>query len=287
MSSIERAMEHGGQQVQAKPQPKINEPPASPAVPPASPNVDFPDEVCHLNLEFLERQGYLTPKLARSQLAEEYRMIKRPLLINAFGRGAAPVERGNLIMVTSALPGEGKTFTSMNLAMSMAMERDNTVLLVDSDVVKPTLTRMLGLDSRQGLIDALLDPQMDLADIIVKPDLPNLRILPAGRTHAHSTELLASTQMRNMATELAERYPDRVVIFDAPPLLATSEASVVARLAGQIMVVVEEGRTPQQAVLDALAQLDNQKVIGMILNKDRRILSNDYYGGYYGSYGQQ
>jgi exopolysaccharide/PEP-CTERM locus tyrosine autokinase len=252
----------------------------------------FPREVAganpahDLDFQLLETEGFLTPNATRGRAAEEYRMIKRPLLTNAFGKSAAPAEFANLILVTSALQGEGKTYTTFNLAMSIAMEKDTTVLLVDSDVIKPSLTRLLGLEDNAGLIDVLLEPDLELADVIVSTNVPKLRVLPAGRTHVHSTELLASEQMRRMVSELSQRYPDRVVLFDAPPLLATSEASVLAQLMGQIQLVVEAGKTPLSAVKDAVSQLDESKIIGMILNKSGQAFgSGYYYGGYYGSYG--
>lgn len=243
--------------------------------------------VCYLNFESLRSRGYLTPQSAQSQLAEEMRLLKRPLLRNAFGKGAVPVRHGNLLSVTSALPGEGKTFTTLNLAMSMAMELDTTVLMVDADVVKPSLTRLLGLEEDPGLIDVLLHPELDIGSVIVPTDMAKLRVIPAGRRHAHSTELLASEQMERIAIELSERYPDRIVVFDAPPLLVTSQAGVLSQLAGQILVVVEAGRTPQSAIKEAVAHLDKDKVIGMVLNKGRRAFGTEYYyGGYYGSYGE-
>jgi protein-tyrosine kinase len=242
--------------------------------------------VCSLNMKRLEDQGYLTPEALRSRTAEEYRMIKRPLLMNALGKGVVPVDRGNMIMVTSALPGEGKTFNTLNLAMSMAMERDSTVLLVDADVVKPSLSRLLGLETRPGLTDVLVDPQLDLSDVIVATDLPKLRVIPAGRTQSHSTELLASDQMQRIADELSRRYPDRIILLDTPPLLVTSQASVLTHLVGQIMLVVEAGRTPHSAVTEAVSLLDPSKVIGLALNKGGRSLSRDYYGGYYGYYAE-
>lgn len=242
--------------------------------------------VWHLNLKRLEQHGYLTPDALRSKTAEEYRMIKRPLLMNALGKGAAPVDRGNMIMVTSSLPGEGKTFNALNLAMSMAMERDSTVLLIDADVVKPALSRILGLESRPGLTDVLVDPQLDLGDIIISTDLPKLKVIPAGRSHSHSTELLASDQMQRIANELSARYPDRIIVLDTPPLLVTSQASVLTHLVGQILMVVEAGKTPDSAVREAVSLLDSSKVIGMALNKSRGSLSGEYYGGYYGYYGQ-
>lgn len=241
--------------------------------------------VHNLMIGELSRLGFLTPATERGKFSEEYRTLKRPLLKNAFGKGAVPVERGNLIMVVSALPGEGKTFTSLNLAMSMAMERDTSVLLVDADVVKPTLTKLLGLDNRPGLIDILLDTQLNLSDVIVRTNVPKLNLLPSGRMHQNSTELLASDEMERIASELAHRYADRVIVFDAPPLLATTEAPVLCQLAGQILMVVEAGKTPQHIITEAVSRIDDTKIVGMLLNKGRKFL-NQEYGGDYGYYGQ-
>ncbi len=241
--------------------------------------------VCHLDLAELENQGFLTPAIARSKVAEEYRLLKRPLLMNAQGKGVSTDDLTNLIMVASSLPGEGKTFTTLNLALSIAMERDTTVLVVDSDVVKPSLTRLLGLQNEPGLIDILLEENLGLNDVIINTDMPKLSVMPAGKMHAHSTELLASGKMQRVANELSSRYPDRIVLFDAPPLMATTEAVVLAQTMGQILMVVEAGKTPQHIIQDAISRLDDSKIIGMLLNKSRGSFSDDYYGSYYG-YGQ-
>jgi protein-tyrosine kinase len=244
--------------------------------------------ICKLDFRELQLKGYLTPDIAGRKIADEYRAIKRPLLANALGKSVEKIDNGNMIMVVSALPAEGKTYTSFNLAMSIAMEKNNTVLLVDGDIIKPSLTSMLGLNDLPGLTDLLLDQKITLADIIVKTSMPKLTVIPAGSAHMHSTELLASLEMERIAHELAKRYPDRIVVFDAPPILVTTEAPVLTRLAGQILVVVEAGRTEQNLVKEALAQLDSTKVIGMVLNKSRGKLGESRYGsgyGYYGSYG--
>jgi len=237
-----------------------------------------------LDLARLERMGFLVPESSRGQLTEEIRHIKRPLLINAFRSGDTG-QSSNLIMVTSARPGEGKTFTAVNLAMSIAKERDKTVLLVDADVARPSVYRVLGLQPKlPGLVEYLMDDSQALSDILLKTNVPNLRVLPAGRSHIHSTELLASDAMRQLATEMSQRYPDRIIIIDSPPLLATSEAAVLASLVGQIVVIVESEKTSKQEVNDALGLLDQSKMIGLVLNKTRPILTSDYYG-YYGGYG--
>jgi len=247
---------------------------------------------CHIDLERLERQGFVTPMTDRRASVKELQLLKRPLLKNAFGQGAAVVENGNLVMMTSALPGEGKTFLALNLAMRSALERDLTVLLIDSDVLKPALSNLLGLETESGLTDLLLDTNLQVSDVIKSTNIDKLRVIPAGRRYVHSAELLASEEMHRLAGELSERYPNRIVLFDAPPQLATAEAGVLAQWVGQILVVVEEGRTPQRAVKDAISHLDNQKVIGMVLNKSRGAYAHGHYGygygyGYGDGYGEQ
>jgi exopolysaccharide/PEP-CTERM locus tyrosine autokinase len=224
----------------------------------------------------------LTPDAVRSRLAEEYRLIKRPLLMNAFGKGASVVEHPNLIMITSALPGEGKTFSSINLAMSIAAELDHTVVLVDADVARPAVARVLGIEPEPGLIDVLVDEKLDLSDVLIKTDVEKLSVIPSGHHHPQSTELLASEHMRRITTELSQRYSDRIVIFDSPPLLVTSEASVLANLMGQVVLVVESEHTPQSAVKDALGLLHGPEILGFILNKSIR---GTFGGDYYYTYG--
>jgi exopolysaccharide/PEP-CTERM locus tyrosine autokinase len=236
----------------------------------------------HLDFAGLRRIGYLTPDAVESRLAEELRILKRPVLLNAFGKTPVPIDRSNLIVVTSALPNEGKTFTSINLAMSIAQERDSTVLLIDGDLIERSITRFFGLTEVEGLTDVLLNYEKDLSLVIGRTNVPKLRIIPAGRGHPEATELLASEQMERIANELSARYPDRVVIFDAPPLLATSQAVVLTKLVGQILVVVEEGRTTQPILQEALDLLDPDKVVGMALNKCRSARAWSHYGGYYG-----
>ena len=231
----------------------------------------------------LRAQGYLTPGHERTRVAEEFRIIKRPLLENAFGKSAAMVEHGNLIMVTSAIPGEGKTYTAMNLAMSIAMEMDKTVLLIDADAGRARLHDLLGTPLGPGLMDLLIDESLDVGDVMLRTNIPKLRVMPVGQLHSHSTELLASDNMHRLVRELETRYSDRVIIFDSPPILATSDAVVLSGLAGQLVFVVEAGHTPQGHVKDALGLLDSTKPVGLVLNKVRKSAGSSYYG--YGSYG--
>ncbi len=235
-----------------------------------------------LNLARLAEQGMLTHDGGRSSVAEDFRIIKRPLLRQARASGAEAVRHGNLIVVTSAMPGEGKTYCAVNLAMSIAMEMDITVLLVDADVARPSVLKVLGLPPEPGLMDVLLDPQLAMADVILKTNVANLSILPAGRSNKHATELLASRAMSRLLAEIASRYADRVVVFDSPPLLITSEAHALVGQMGQVVMVVEAETTTQHAVKEALRQIDSCEHIHLIYNKTKSFPGNDYYG--YGHY---
>jgi receptor protein-tyrosine kinase len=251
------------------------------------PAVDAALAYQELDFERLKGMGLITPDTERGQVAEEFRLIKRPLIANAFGIGGPKVKDGNLIMVTSSLPGEGKSFCSMNLAISLAMELDRTVLLVDADVARPRVPEYLRIKTDLGLLDLLRDDRLRMSDVLIKTNIPNLAILPAGRTYRRATELLASEHMTRLVAEIGTRYADRIVIFDSPPLLATSESSVLATHMGQIVMVVEAERTTESTVRDALAQLEGCEVIGMLLNKATALpgQSGGYY--YYGYYGGQ
>jgi protein-tyrosine kinase len=241
-----------------------------------------------LDLSRLRDAGLVDPKSNKTnRTTEEFRRIKRPLLMHVRGEGATVVDNANMIMVTSALPGEGKTFTSINLAMSIAMEMDKTVLLIDADVAKPDVTARLGVEAEKGLIDVLLDDGLTLPDVLLRTDIPKLTLLPSGSRHVHSTELLASERMRQLTLELSNRYSDRIVIFDSPPLLLTSEARVLAGLMGQVVLVTEESRTPQHAVKEAAGMLDDNEIVGIVMNKGSHRKDSDGYGGYgYYPYGR-
>lgn len=240
------------------------EPAPAPAAKPATRRVE-------LDLVRMREQGMVTAAGGRTNLLEEFRIIKRPLLKRAFAERKPNANPSNLIMVTSSLPGEGKTYSSINLAMSIAMELDHTVLLVDADVARPSVMRTLGLPAQRGLMDLLLDNSLDLSDVLLRTNVDTLAILPAGTSTPRATELLASSAMANMLHELANRYPDRVIIFDSPPLLLTSESRELASHMGQIVVVVEAQTTTQHAVKEALSRLEGFDNVNLIYNKTRDI----------------
>jgi len=228
----------------------------------------------------LKARGFVTPDAPTTQIAEEFRVIKRPIIRNALGQGGPQVRHGNLIMVTSALPGEGKTFTSLNLALSIATEIDSRVLLVDGDVAHPSIPESLGIPHGPGLLDLLTTDKLDFADAMIKTNVDKLSVLPAGTRHRRSTELLASEQMLSLLREIASRYPDRIVIFDSPPLLATTEARVLAANMGQIVMVVAADATSQHAVNQALTTVEGCEIVMMVLNKASRTDVGAYYGYY-------
>jgi len=236
-----------------------------------------------IDLVALAAAGYITPEAQRSQIADEFRVLKRPVIKNAHGGAGSTVERGNCVMVTSALPSEGKSFVALNLALSIASEVDSTVLLVDADVANPNLMKRMNLPAAKGLLDLLTKGTTDPADVMLRTNVEKLSLLPAGAAHRRATEMLASTAMAELVQQMSTRYPDRILVFDSPPLLATTEARVLASHMGQIVMVVEADVTTQGAVLKALETIENCPVVLMVLNKAPRTEVGGYYG--YGAYG--
>ena len=237
-----------------------------------------------IDLAALAAAGYITPEAQRSQIADEFRVLKRPIITNAQGDAGSTVERGNRVMVTSALPSEGKSFVALNLALSIASEVDSTVLLVDADVANPNLLKRMNLPAAKGLLDLLTNDDSDPADVILKTNVEKLSLLPAGTAHRRATEMLASTAMAELVKQMSMRYPDRILVFDSPPLLATTEARVLASHMGQIIMVVEADVTSQGAAQKALETIESCPVVLMVLNKALRTDVGGYYGyGFYGA----
>ncbi len=237
-----------------------------------------------IDAEALRTRGYLPEEARARQFADHYRRIKRPLIDKALSGVAASAE-SRVMMITSALPGDGKTFTSINLALSMALERDISVLLVDCDVVKGHISEIFGLKQDRGLVDALIDETLDIESLVVGTNQRGLSILPAGTRTEETTELLSSNRMRQLIATLGSRVPRRLLLLDSPPLLITNEGRALTKLAGQVVLVVRAGHTPRQAVTDAIALFDSSQAGGIILNEVKMARSEGYgyYG--YGSYG--
>ncbi|GHF99412.1 XrtA-associated tyrosine autokinase [Thalassotalea marina] len=291
MSSIERAL---AKKKDSKPNDKKqseevkNSADSAAEQQPSSQNVDATyteNKVLHIDKASLNDKGYLIDTGSRKSIKDEFRQIKRKLLNNAFGSASKMLNHPNLIMISSAKPNEGKTFVSINLALSIALEQDKTVLLVDADVLRPSVNRELGVEQSEGLIEYLLEDDKPLSDVMFNTNIDKLKIIPAGHPHHLSNELLASEKMAVLANELANRYPDRVVIFDCPPLVGVTETLVLANLMGQALVVVEESKTSIASIKEATESLNEELAVGIVLNKAIRS-HKDLYGYYGYGYGE-
>ncbi|MDP5148799.1 XrtA-associated tyrosine autokinase [Rheinheimera baltica] len=236
-----------------------------------------------LDLEDLEQRHFVSLSSKRRAINEEFSVIKRKLINNAFGQLSSSLKHPNLILVSSSRPGEGKTFTSVNLALSIALEQDKTVLLVDADVLRPQVAKTLGFESGIGLTDYLSSDDIDVQDIILSTNVERLKIIPAGRAHHLSTELLASKKMAELVDEFASRYKDRIVLFDAPPLLGVNETAVVAMMCGQALIVLEENKSKLAEIEQSIALIPPEIAVGFVINKAHRTQVGEYgYGYYYG-----
>lgn len=232
-----------------------------------------------LPLAALGKAGFITPSTPKSKITEEYRRIKRPLLKRLAHSSDNGEASRNVIAVTSAMSGEGKTFSAINLAMSLAREKDRTVLLIDADVLKRTAGELFGVSSNDsGLLDLLDNDAVELSDVILKTNVERLHFLSAGRKHAHASELLSSDKMSRLIADVSSRFEDRIIIVDCPPIMQTNEAAILVDHAGQIVFVVAEEQTSQGMVIQALQLIGNEKKVGILLNKSTTRLGHyDHY----------
>ena len=222
------------------------------------------------------------PEDASVDIRKHFQAIKRPLLTNALDPGLG-IDRANMVVVTSPLPDAGKTFISVNLAMSLGLERDKGAILVDGDVAHRQLSRSLGLGEAPGLMDLIVDHTLEIRDVILETRVQGVRILPAGLPQADATELLASRRMGEICTRLASEFSQEIVVWDSPPMLITNEAAVLAAQVGQVLVVVEAGVTSRAAVHDTLQLIDRVKgdrAVNMVLNKTTQSVVESQYGDY-------
>lgn len=236
----------------------------------------------HLDVHALRAAGMLPQPQGELALRNQFRRLKWPLRDTLRQRAQAGEWNANLIMIASAVPGEGKTFTSLNLAMSLAREQDCRVVLVDADVAKGHLTSLMGLSERPGLLELLSNTSLQLKDVLVATDVERLTILPAHTYRGNAPELFASKRMEHLMAELAGMGSDLVVIFDSSPVLSTNEAQVLGRLMSQILMVVRADSTDRNAVLDAIELLERPK-LSFILNQCQVVLGDDYYNSSYGN----
>lgn len=241
------------------------------------------DDTARIDRGMLAVNGMIVPGAPVGPLAEEFRLIKRQLLTSStrIAESDSP-DKARMILVCSARPGDGKTFCAVNLALSIAAERDTEVLLVDADVAKPDVVRQLGLTDGPGLLDALGDLRVDVEDFVIQTDVPHLSILPAGTKTTMDTELLASARTKTVIARLLEANPRRVIIFDSPPALAASPAAVLAMRVGQVMLVVRADRTPESELRAAVNLLDGCEHIQLVLNAVSFVQGGARFGSYYG-----
>ena len=239
------------------------------------------DRILSIDVPRLRSAGVIGPEDEERRIAEEYRLIKRPLLKAIMQADAGKL--GNVVVVTSAVPGEGKTFTSINLALSLAVERDLQVVVIDGDVAKRDITHLFGLDEEPGLLDAAGASGIGLEQAIFPTDVASLYVMPAGNQQLEATEILASERTASLLAELAAE-PRRIVLIDSPPLLATTEAGVLVSLAGQVVLVVKASETPQNVVTSAIETIAEDKPVSLVLNQVLSVPER-HYGYYYGGYG--
>ncbi len=256
--------------------------PRDPAVPPVIECEPEPGQPEAGDFHRLERDGTIDWSASRTPIMEEIRLIKRRLLSHVLEPGHVDSGVSRLIMITSARPGEGKTFSSTNLALSIALEEDRNVVLVDADIHRQALRRSLGIGQTRGFVDVLADPTFALTDVMLRTDIPRLTILPAGTVDERAPELLAGSRMRGLMESLSGRFPDRVIIFDASPCLVSSDAAALASHVGQTVLIVEANRTQQHEVSAALHLLSPCPDISLVLNKARQGGPTSYGG--YGAY---
>ena len=244
------------------------------------------DDTARIDRGMLAGNGMIVPGAPVGPLAEEFRLIKRQLLIASarIAESDSP-DKARMILVCSARPEDGKTFCAINLALSIAAERDTEVLLVDADVAKPEIVKQLGLIDGPGLLDALGDSRIDVEDMVIHTDVPHLSILPAGTKTAMDTELLASARTKVVIARLLAANPRRILIIDSPPALAASAASVLAMRVGQVMLVVRADRTPESELRAAVNILDGCEHIQLVLNAVSFVQGGARFGSYYGQEG--
>lgn len=231
----------------------------------------------------LRDEGFILPDAPIGTLAEEFRLVKRQLLLRGPGEVQELTAKDRMILVCSAQPNDGKTFCAVNLALSLASERDNEVLLVDADIAKPDVLKTLGLEGERGLIDAIADAHADVEQFVIATDIPKLSVLPAGKATNNDTELLSSARAAKVIESLASSNPRRIVILDSAPALAASPASVLSHRVGRVLMVVRADRTSEAELREAIALLDGCDDISLLLNGTSFFGTNRTYGSYYGN----
>jgi Mrp family chromosome partitioning ATPase len=227
--------------------------------------------------DHLRDAGLIVPEDSVTGLLEEFRIVKRELLADA---RASDTPLARRILVCSPHPGEGKTYCATNLAIALAAERDLEVLLVDADVVRPSITARLGIEAEHGLMDALANPAIRPESLVIATDIDGLFVLPAGTASSRDAELLASVRTAALLERLTQGAPNRILIFDTPPALAASPAAELAQHVGQALLVARADETSRAALEDAQQLLSACGDIKLLLNAARYSPSGRRFGTY-------
>ncbi len=265
----------------------VRTPSASRDIARAAPAV-VPTRQGRIDTQKLAAAGMIVPGQPVTGIAEEYRIVKRELIRGIIGAPNRPiVPRGHRVLMASANPGEGKTFSAVNLALSLAAEADYDVLLIDGDMAKPSVIKALGLEDGPGLMDALADPHLPLGDCIIQTDLPGLKVMPAGKSTVHDTELLASSRTEVVLAQLEAGAPGRILVIDSPPILAASPAAVLAGHVGQLIMVVRADETLEASLRDAVSLVSACPHIQLLLNGVKFSPGGRRFGTYYGQGGAE
>lgn len=210
---------------------------------------------------------------SESMEIEFYKMLRTRIIQKTEPNG------WNTIMITSALPGEGKTLTAINLALTFSREFNHTVLLVDCDLRQQQIHKMMGLPGERGLLDALVDNR-PLQEIIIWPGIEKLTVISGGKTITESSEILSSPKMKSLVNEIKSRYPDRYIFFDVPPILSAADAVAFSPLVDSILMVVQANKTSIQDVKKACDLIPREKFLGFVLNR-HKIPTKSYAEYYY------
>jgi len=256
------------------PAPAVSRAPEQPTAPP-------PAKTVRLDFRALRQNGLITPDNMTSAISNEFRGIKRRLLQKV----RDPQTRAavsNLIMVTSSLPGEGKTFSSINLALSLAAERGLQVLLIDADVIRPSVGNMFVAPPSEGLTDLLTGKVSRVSDVLHRcTDIPNLAVIFAGNPSVNTPELISSGKMANLCKELSARYPDRVIVLDTPPVLASAEPAILASYVHHLVMVVAADQTDRHQLRKSLESVASCQSVSLLFNKAPSWNEQEYVA-YYG-----
>lgn len=277
--------------------------PAQPPAPGAAPAADAPGEAPGrspprqdwtvgrtsarppIGIPLLMRAGMIEWGRKRSRISEEFRIIQGQVVRTHAGIADSGWPGANLVMVTSARPEEGKSFTALNLGCAIARFGEMPVLLLDADAKHNSISALLGLSDEAGLLDLASDPKLDTASLVVRTEVPFFSVLPIGAGGVNKEELSASLPLANTVARIGREFPGHVIVLDAPPCMVSSDPSTLAPVVGQVILLIEAQRTQRGEIDAAVEMVGTCETVSLVLNKIRS-RAGDTFGadGYYGTY---